>query len=186
MHLTDHLTEVQLNEYLDDQLKDRAQVELHLSVCKDCAARLTALQALFTEIESLPEMTPSSDIAAAVTRRVGGSSAAFPGMPRWLTLTVGLQAAAALIAGILAAPFVIDFVSSSLPLMPAPSFNDMFFQVQSQWIAWLDTLSQLQMPAMPELPLVFDMSGLYFMLTLAGSAMFWLVGNGILLRNQIK
>ena len=38
-----HLTDEQLNEYLDNEIVDRAQTELHLFACDDCAARLTAL-----------------------------------------------------------------------------------------------------------------------------------------------
>ena len=43
-----HLTEEELNEYLDNEIQDRARVELHLSACQECAARLSTLQALFT------------------------------------------------------------------------------------------------------------------------------------------
>ncbi len=180
-----HLTDEQLNEYLDDEIHDRVQVEAHLSSCAECAARLTALQALFVEIESLPEVALTRDLtwrAAPLARPLNS-----PGvLPRWFTLTIGLQAAAALIAIILAAPFAIDFASSFLPVLQTPSLTELFFQAQSLWISWLDTLSQLQLPTVPELPVALEPSGLYFMLTLAGTVMVWLVGNGILLRNQIK
>ncbi len=176
-----HLSDELLNEYLDNALADRAQVEGHLVQCADCAARLAALQALFAEIGSLPEEAFVRDLAATVTRRVRGSST----LPRWLTLTMGLQAAAALIAIVIAAPFVIEFASSSMPALQTPSLAETFIQLQSQWIMWFDTLSQFEMPAMPEIP-VLEVSSLYFLLTLAGASMFWLVGNGLLLRNQIK
>jgi anti-sigma factor RsiW len=170
-----HLTDEQLNEYLDDEVHDRVQIEVHLSSCAECAARLTALQALFAEIESLPEVALTRDLvwrAAPLARPLNN-----PGvLPRWFTLTVGL----------LAAPFVIDFASSSLPVLQTSSLTELFFQAQSLWISWLDTLSQLQLPTVPELPVALEPSGLYFMLTLAGTVMVWLVGNGILLRNQIK
>ena len=51
-----HLTDVQLNEYLDNETTERTQIESHLSVCDECTARLSALKTLFTEIESLPEI----------------------------------------------------------------------------------------------------------------------------------
>jgi hypothetical protein len=180
-----HLTDEQLNEYLDDEIRDRAQVEMHLSSCAECAARLTALRALFAEIESLPEVALTRDLAwraAPLARRLNN-----PGvLPRWFTLTVGLQAAAALAAIILAAPFAIDFASSFLPVLQTPSLTELFFQAQSLWISWLDTLSQLQLPTVPELPVALEPSGLYLMLALTGSAVVWLVGNSILLKNQIK
>lgn len=176
-----HLSDELLNEYLDKALSDRASIETHLTECTDCAARLTALQALFTEIESLPDAALTRDLREAVMRRVRGTSLG----PRWFTLTLGLQAALALIVSLVAAPFVIAFASSSMPALPIPSFTEIFVQLQSQWILWLDMLSQIQFPALPEIPVV-EVSSLYFLIALAGASMFWLVGNGLLLRNQIK
>jgi anti-sigma factor RsiW len=176
-----HLSDELLNEYLDDAVSDRVEVESHLAQCVDCEARLTSLQTFFAEIGSLPEEALSRDLAAAITRRVRGSNA----IPRWLTLTVALQGAAALIAAIVAAPFVIEFASSSLPALQAPSPTGILIQLQAQWTQWLDTLSQFEVPVMPEIP-VFEVSSLYFLLAVAGVSMFWLVGNGLLLRNQIK
>src|SRR5574342_1078024 len=138
MHLTDHLTDVQLNEYLDNEIKDRAQVELHLSSCADCAARLAGLQALFDEIESLPELALSHDIAAPIAPRLSGRAS----LPRYLRLTMALQAVAAIVVMIFAAPFVLQFSSPYLSSLQAPSLVDMFLQLQTQWTIWLDMLSQ--------------------------------------------
>jgi anti-sigma factor RsiW len=181
MHLTDHLTDVQLNEYLDNEGKDRVQAESHLSSCVDCAARLAALQALFDEIESLPEVALSRDLAAPVVRRVSGRAA----LPRFLHLTVALQFAAAMVALVFTAPFVAQFLSPYLSDLQAPSLVDLFLQVQSQWTVWLDMLSQLQLPNIPEIP-VFELPSLVIMLTVVGVSVLWLLGNGLLLRNQIK
>ena len=172
-----HLTEEELNEYLDNEIQDRAPIELHLSSCAGCAARLATLQALFAEIESLPELELTQSIAA----RFAPSRSLPAQLPRWLTLTATLQAALALIAIIVAAPIVMNL----LPAIQTPSLTDVFVQVQSQWAGWLDTLSAFQLPSMPEIP-VFEFSGLILTLILAGVSMLWLVGNGLLLRNQIK
>jgi anti-sigma factor RsiW len=172
-----HLTDEQLNEYLDDESAERAQIEAHLSSCADCAARLTALQALFTEIVSLPELALSTNIAARFTPTPSLTTQ----LPRWLPLTATLQAAAALIALIVAAPFVANL----LPEIESPSFTGIFIQIQSQWMAWLDLLSTLQVPAFPQLP-AFEISSLVLTLTLAGASVLWLVGNGLLLRNYIR
>ena len=179
-----HLTDEQLNEYLDNALSDRVLVDLHLSTCDECAARLTALRALFNEIESLPEIALSRDLVALVMRRVGGSVAA-PAVPRSLRLTVTLQAALAVIAIIFAAPFVMQFASQYLSRIQAPSFVDIFLQLQTQWRTWLDVLSQFQLPTMPEIPVV-ELSSLFIILTVAGVSVLWLVGNRLLLRNQNK
>jgi len=179
-----HLTDEQLNEYLDNEILDRAQAELHLSSCDDCAARLAALQVLFDEIGSLPELALSSDIAAPIMRRVDERAAALA-VPRSLRLTVTLQAALAVIAIIFAAPIVMQFFSPYLSRIQTPSFADMFLQLETQWTFWLDRLAQFQLPTMPQIPGV-ELSGSFIMLTVAGASVLWLVGNRLLLRNQTK
>lgn len=178
-----HLTNEQLNEYLDNESIEREQIEAHLSSCDECAARLEALQTLFSAIESLPEVTLSRDLREASLRDAAPytrtSSLPAPQLPRWLTLTAILQAAVALIATSLASPFVMNL----MPAIQIPSFMDVIVQVQSQWMAWLDMLSTFQLPAMPEIP-VIELSSLVLTLTLAGISLLWLVGNGLLLRNQ--
>lgn len=180
MPLTDHVTDVQLNEYLDNETTsdERARIESHVSACEECAARVTALQTLFAEIESLPELELSTPLAAPFTR-----PSSLPGsqLPRWLKLTATLQAACALIALIVAAPVVRDL----LPSIEAPSLTTIILQIQSQWTAWLDLLSTVQIPALPQLP-ALEISSLMLTLTLAGVFLLWLVGNGLLLRQQIK
>jgi len=170
-----HLTEEQLNEYLDNETTERAQIESHLSTCDECAARLTALKTLFAELDSLPELTLSRNIAA----RFMPQGQLTPQLPRWLTLTATLQAAVALITLIVAAPFVMNL----LPAIEIPSFTDVFIQLQSQWITWFDVLSAFQLPTTPQLP-ALEISSLMLSLTLAGVSMLWLVGNGLLLRKQ--
>ena len=169
-----HLTDDQLNEYLDNETAERAQIELHLDSCDECTARLSTLRDLFAELESLPEVKLSRSLAAPFkpTRNLPAQ------LPRWLPLTVILQAAVALTAFIIAAPFVIQL----LPVLETPSLTTLFFELQSQWTAWLDMLSTFQMPVMPEIPVV-EISNLLIALT--GVSVLWLLGNGLLLRNRM-
>jgi Putative zinc-finger len=177
-----HLTDEQLNEYLDNEITERAQIEAHLSSCEECAARLTALQALFAEIESLPEL----ELTQSITERFTvGSSLPAPQLPGWLTLTATLQVAITVIAAIIFASPVMQLILPYLSNIQAPSFPEIFLQLQSLWMIWLDMLSQLQIPTLPEIP-VIELSSLVIMLTLAGVSALWIVGNGLLLRNQIK
>ena len=181
-----HLTDEQLNEYVDHESAERVQIEAHLSACDECAARLTALQALFAEIESLPELQLTHSLAARfVSTKLNASaptpSLTVPQLPRWLTLTATLQAAVALVALVLAAPFI----KNLLPAVQTPSLTDVFLQLQSQWTNWVDLLSTFRLPTLPQLP-VLEVSSLVITLTLAGVSMLWLVGNGLLLRNQMK
>jgi hypothetical protein len=171
-----HLTDDQLNEYLDNETAERAQIELHLDACDECAARLSTLQDLFAEIESLPELALTKSLAAPFAPRPSLPAQ----LPAWLPLTVTLQATVALVVLIIAAPFVCQF----LPALETPSLSNVFIQLQTQWTTWLDMLSQIQMPAFSAISL--ELSSLYLMSALAVVSMLWLVGNGLLLRNQIK
>lgn len=169
-----HLTDDQLNEYLDKESSERAQIEMHLDSCDDCAARLSRLQDLFAELESLPELALTKSLATPFTLRPSLTTQ----LPHWLSLTVILQAAIALVALIVAAPFVIQL----LPVVELPSVSDAFIQLQSQWTTWLDMISQFPMRTIPTLP--FKLSSMYLMSALAVVSVLWLVGNGLLLRNQ--
>ena len=177
MHLTDHVTDEQLNEYLDHETDERAQIEAHLSTCDECTARLAALEALFVEIESLPDLTLSHSIAAKFTR----PSDLPAQLPRWITLTGSLQAALALIILITSAPLVVD----SLPAVEIPTVADLSTQLQSQWTAWLRLLFSFQFPTIPQIP-VPEMPSVLLTLTLVSLFILWLLGNGLLLRRETK
>ncbi len=172
-----HLTDDQLNEYLDNEIADRAHIELHLDSCGECAARLTALQSLFAELDSLPEVELTHSIASRITLHATSS----PQLPRWLTLTATLQAALALIAIVVAAPFVMNL----LPAIQTPSFTEMLIQIQSHWLTLFTTITTYQLPTLPSLP-PLQIPTLTLFLALAGASLLWLVGNGLLLRRQIK
>jgi len=172
-----HLTNEQLNEYLDNEIANRAEIETHLDLCDECAARLSALQALFADLDSLPEVELSTDLAARFRPRPSLPAQ----LPRWLTLTASLQAAAALVALIVAIPFF----SIMLPQVEMPSFTTWFFEIQALWTSWLDTLSNSQLPNyqftnLPTYPI--ELSTLF--IALAVASIFWIFGNGLLLRNQ--
>ena len=171
-----HLTDDQLNEYLDNETAERGQIELHLDSCDECAARLSTLQDLFAELESLPELALTRDLAAPFISRPSLRAQ----LPAWLPLTVILQAAIAVAALIAALPFL----NQLLPKIESPSLSSVFIQLQTQWTAWLDLLSQFQLPTLPTFS--FELSSLYLISALAVVSIIWLAGNGLLLRNQIK
>jgi hypothetical protein len=170
-----HLTDQELNKYLDHESTDRVAIEAHLASCGECAARLSDLQALFAELDSLPEVTLSTNFAARFTPR----PSLVPQLPRWLTLTATLQAAAALVGLIIAIPFI----SIMLPKVAAPSFTTLIFELQTIWASWLDTLSSLHFPTFRPANLPpLEISTL--LIALAGVSVLWIFGNGLLLRNR--
>ena len=172
-----HLTDEQLNEYLDNETNERVQIELHLNSCNECNARFSDLQNLFFELESLPKLELTRDLSI----RFITTGELTLGLPRWLTLTVALQAALALIALFIAVPFV----STMLSTVEILSFTSWIFELQIVWTTWLDLISTLQLPTIPEFPIpIIEMSSL--LLSLLGISVLWILGNGILLRNQIR
>lgn len=172
-----HLTDDQLNEYLDNETSEHAQIEAHLYSCDECAARLFALQTLFAEIESLPEIALSSNIAD----RFNPTPSLPAKLPRWLTLTLTLQTVAALIALVMTAPFI----SNLLPAIEIPSLPSLLLQLQRQWITWLDLFSSFQLPTLPQLP-ALEISSLMLTLMLVGVSLLWVFGNGLLLRKNLS
>ena len=158
-----HLTDDQLNEYLDHESAERTEIESHLSSCDECARRLAALERLFSEIESLPDVQLTSPIVVPIP-------SASP-LPRWLSLTAILQVAFALLTVILAAPFITNLLSA--------------IQLQLQWRTWLVGLSTFQLPTLPRMP-TLETSSLMLLSTLVVASILWLVGNGLLLRRQLK
>ena len=179
-----HLTDAQINEYLDHETNERAQIDSHLTVCADCAARLAAFQTLFAELDSLPELELTHSLRAASVwdaARVPSPLDLPAPLPRFITLAAALQAAIALIALVLAAPFV----TNMLPVVEAPSFTDFALQAQTLVASLSDVVMQIQIPALPHIPAP-EIPSLVLSLTLAGASLIWLVGNGLLLRKQIK
>jgi hypothetical protein len=63
-----HLTETQLNEYLDQMLDENLQqkVQAHLDTCEQCQAELAELEILFATLNELPEVPLTRDLTPGV------------------------------------------------------------------------------------------------------------------------
>lgn len=174
-----HLTDEQLNEYLDNETNEREQIELHLNTCHECSARFSDLQNLFLELDSLPDLQLTRDLS----KRFNPSRELIRVPTRWFNLTVFAQATIALVALIIAIPFIAIYLQQIDTTMLATSFAE----VQTLWKTWLDVLSTFEFEStifeLPTLPIV-EMSSL--LISLAGIFIVWIFGNGILLRNQIR
>ncbi|HAV75843.1 MAG TPA: hypothetical protein DCX53_00660 [Anaerolineae bacterium] len=177
-----HLTELQLNEYLDNESDDRVRIETHLSSCDECAARLAALQALFTEIESLPELKLSTDLAA----RFVPSPNLSPQLPRWLTLTAALQAVLAVVAIIFAAPFMADLLAPLTASRIVPSWADVMLELQIAFVVWLQSFQSIRLPELSSLAfnLPQGISSEILILSVIGLLFAWGFGNWWLLHKK--
>jgi anti-sigma factor RsiW len=177
-----HLTDEQLNEYLDNESDESAQIETHLSSCDDCAARLTALQAIFTEIESLTELELTHSLAAGFNPNPN----LVPRLPRWLTLTATLQTVLAGIAIILVAPFVDQWIAPFSQPYTVPFLADVWIDLQLTIAVWIQTFQGIPMPKLPSnlLTLPAGFTPAILSVSVIGMLLAWAFGNWWLLHKK--
>ena len=86
-----HLTESQLNEYLDNTLKTPEQqfIEKHLSGCADCRDKVKVLQNLFQTLDELPEEALHHDLTPLVLNRLPEQKI-HPGWRLFLAVQTGI------------------------------------------------------------------------------------------------
>lgn len=67
-----HLTEDQLNEYLDNLLDEQTlqSVEAHLFQCADCRNQMEALTQVFIDLDNLPEIPLPRDLTPAILAKL--------------------------------------------------------------------------------------------------------------------
>lgn len=180
-----HLTDEILNEYLDGELNaaQRIEADAHLADCTECAARLANLRVLFNEIASLPDLELPRDLSASVLQKVTPPPTAMT--PSWIPALILLQALLALIASFFAASLIQKIPSISLPAYSFPTSTELLTRldkiiltVQSQW-------TQIHWPSISlNLFTSLDLSSVFIIATLISALLFWLIGNGLLLRSQ--
>ena len=187
MHLTDHVTDVQLNDYLDHESSEQAEIESHLSTCDECVARLTALITLFAEIESLPELELTyshreSSMWDAV--RLTPNPGLTPQIPRWFTLTAFAQAMAGLISLVFTLPYISELISSVLQANPLPSFNVLAVSLQMKILLEIQLLQSVRFPPLPVgiLPVINGLPAEVVYSGLVGVFCIWLIGSWWILK----
>lgn len=164
-----HLTEFQLNEYLDDALSasEHRTIEKHLSGCADCHEKVEALRSLFQRLAELPEESLQRDLTPVVLSRLPDQK-----------LHLGWKLALAVQSGI-ALGLTILVTTRLLPLISKQSMAA-FFTLKIPLIE-IPTLHPLSFN-LPTLGIQPSTANLLF---LAGSALIlWGVGNATLLRSR--
>jgi len=153
-----HLSDEQLNEYLDGALDERLKqkVTSHLEQCFECRARLDELQWLFFHLASLQEVQIGHDLTPGVLAQL-------PTRPvsrlRWLAL--GMQGLTVLVALIWLLAQSQDLFQAWISILEWSASQEWTFQIPS-----------LTLEAYSLTPL------------LTATAVLWLVGNLGLLRSR--
>lgn len=181
-----HPDEARLNEYVDGELDDaaRADVAAHVAGCAACAVRLAELRALFADLAALPDEPLAADLAPAVLARLPRRARAPAWAPR---LALAAQALAAVAAFVLVWPWLAATLQASpaarLAAEAAGALSAMLVGLAPVWRAPVDAAESLLHAASTFTPPALPGPALGWGLGLAGFALAWLLGNGVLLRN---
>jgi anti-sigma factor RsiW len=161
-----HLTETQINEYLDNALSTSEQrfIDRHLSGCTDCRSRMEALQSLFQTLDALPDGSLNRDLTPLVLNSL-------PEQKNRLGWKLVLAAQTGIALGL-----AILVITNLLPLVTLPG----------SFTALTMNLSQIELPTfhlhVPTLNFQISTANLIF---LAASALIlWGVGNAALLHRR--
>jgi len=129
-----HLTEEQLNLYLDDELStvERAAVEAHLAGCDACRAELASLQALFTALDVLQPEALAADLTPIVLRGMAAERRRTAWRRRVSWLVPALQGTAVVLLLVFGRSALVTRYSELTGRIPA----------QALYTAWANTLAQ--------------------------------------------
>ena len=183
----EHLTEEQLNEYLDELLDEstRREVEAHLAECTDCRANMEGLELVFADLDELPDVQLERDLSSSVLGKLPQEISA-PGWTRALAAQLGVVAGTLVWLGMQLIP-LIQFPQLEFPKQPT-------FDAQSLLTRLLIvqfTLPPLRFPDFSHrLPLLdlrvptlnFQLSAAHLAVLVLSAFVLWVVGNLILLR----
>jgi hypothetical protein len=170
-----HLTENQLNQYLDGLMEASAQTTLraHLSNCADCRDRLAALQTVVQALAMLPEELPGNDLTPSILRTLPRGSTGLG----W-RLAFAAQSGVSIGFLLLLFPYLTDRILAmkpgwnvrfSMPELTFPNPVDFTFSLPP---------SPLTHPPIPTLPVTITHANLSIWLILGiAAALLFIVGN---------
>ena len=184
-----HLDDFTLNEYLEHTLDDseRDAVDLHLKVCAACRAKLDELQAVFMELDVLPEIELEHDLTSSVLARLPQKESVRV-WTRAFAAQMGVALGFVCWLGMQVVPFV------RIPRFAFPEFPAMDIQVLfTRLLAIQFSILEFRFPAfsfqlptfafpMPTLTLEITTVQLITLSVLV--VLLWALGNAILLRSR--
>ncbi|MGA7194742.1 MAG: zf-HC2 domain-containing protein [Anaerolineales bacterium] len=173
-----HLSDFQLNEYLDNILDPSARrvVEAHLINCSECRARLEELQSVFSTLKSLTDVKLSQDLSIDIASR----------LPKRSEPTLTPIFAAQLGAALGALFFIIFELAPAVRLPPASAFQSLIpeirFAIPTFQLFTLESLFPYSLFSLPQLPTFhFPLSSFQISVIAIFTLLLWLIGNTILL-----
>jgi hypothetical protein len=177
-----HLTEMQLNQYLDDALSptERAGIEKHLAGCTACKEELASLQHVFTLLGGLTERPLGHDLSGRVLAR----------LPNDHRPTFSWRWVFAVEAGI-ALGMLVTFIQATLSYVQPESLSENI--ARAAVVLWSSfsnmtlrfTLPQLDvLPSLTQIPTIdLPLRPENVAVIVSSITLLWLIGNASLLRN---
>jgi len=185
----EHLTEEQLNEYLDRLLDESAcqAVEAHLAKCADCRANMEGLELVFAELGELPEAQLKHDLTPSILDVLPQQTTAYS-LTRALAAQLGVVAGTLVWLGAQLVP-LIQFPQLEFPRLLTFDIRALFARLLSIQF----TLPQLRFPDFNYHLAAFDLrvptfnfqlSTMHLVFLVFSAFLLWVAGNLILLRRR--
>jgi hypothetical protein len=186
-----HLTDEQLNELLDEGTYVHTYTGTHVETCDECRARLEELRAVFTALESLPEIRPPRDLTQSILAQLppawGGLAIRPTRAQKWIFAAQSLAALG--IFAWLATSFILppEITNYQLPTLDS---------LLAPLLLFLSTLS-FELPDSSFTPALapgasvfhlssFDLESTYLLLFIASAFLLGVVGNRLLLATSVR
>ena len=190
-----HLTDSQLNEYLDHALDEttKRKFDSHLQACADCATRLDELKFLFTSLESLPEVKLRRDLSPTILARLSQKQPPLwtPFFAAQLGAVLGLFFWLSVQVTNFTTPIISTshFLSFTMPNFQYAISNFQFPNLYSLFTISISLFSipKFQLPtfSLPAFqPPILNLSTFNLIFISTSIFMLWLIGNLSLLRNR--
>ena len=177
-----HLTEFQLNEYLDGLLDPATQtaVEAHLTACNTCQAALNDLQTVFLMLDEVDEVALTTDLSARV--QAEWQTQTQPESTVWLRPLLFLQSAGAIGMVVWLWRVIWGWLTGMETAVTATfsALQPVQLNLWSRVLEWETTVIQQFQLVRPTIDLAAGQWALLIGLALIA----WLAGNKFLLTNE--
>ena len=184
-----HPSDEILYEYLDGQLdpENFSTLKNHFAGCQECSSRFIAFERLFAEIESLPEIPLNKDFSTPVLKKIRPS----PALPRkWKWALIGQFALTGLVLTFVLPIFIRSESFITISLFGEKAINQLFLNgsvIYGQGLTFINGLSTKLLELIYTLQNPNLSLSLFTVIpVLIATGVLWLVGNSLLLRNQLS
>ncbi len=185
--INNHIQEIQYHDYLDNDLNKDAQLvfEQHVAECQACRQELAELRQLFTAIESVPEFNLRIDLSSSILDAIDKQA----GLSRNWKLATAIQFGLASILIIISWPLLSTYYSLyEFPMINTDygtALTGLSIQINGYIIVLSGSINNLiESMSISSSQILLGDIGVFVWPTAVAATLLWLIGNGVLLRNN--